>query len=124
MENIKFSNNPQLYNPDSAFVAHLSKVRGKEDLLKQLSDKLKFPDYFGFNWDALFECLRDFHWIEQQKIVLVHDDLPVLEEKDLHIYLEILIDAVKTWQDWKEGEEHSLEVIFPESGKDLKELYL
>jgi len=115
MRDMEFFDNPQSYNPDGAFVVHLSKVKGENELFKQLSDKLLFPNYFGFNWDALFECLRDFHWIEQQRIILVHDDLPELIEKELKIYLEILIDSI---QDWQEGEDHSFEVVFSASDKD------
>ena len=111
VKSLKFLNNPLSYNPEYAFVAHLSGVTGKEELFKQLRNKLNLPDYFGFNWDALFDCLRDFHWIEQQKIALVHDDLPKLIENELKIYLEILIDSIN---DWKEGEKHNLEVVFPE----------
>ena len=115
MKSINFLNNPVSYNPDNAFVVHLSGVIGKKDLLKQLSDKLEFPNYFGLNWDALFDCLRDLHWIEQQKIILVHDDLPKLIENEFKIYLDVLVDSI---QDWEEGEEHSLEVVFPKSVKE------
>jgi RNAse (barnase) inhibitor barstar len=120
MEDIKFLNNPQSYNPENAFVVHLSGINSEDEFFEQLSKKLLFPDYFGFNWNAIWDMLCDFHWIEQQKIVLIHDDLPILDKRKLHTYLEILVDAIKAWQDWKEGEEHSLDVVFPESGKDLK----
>jgi RNAse (barnase) inhibitor barstar len=119
MEGLKFLNNPQSYNPDGVFVAHLSGINNKNELFKQLSKKLLFPDYFGLNWDALLDMLCDFNWIEQQRIVLVHDDLLVLDKKELHIYLGILFDAIKSWQDWKEDEKHSLEVVFSKNVKDL-----
>lgn len=91
-------------------------MSSKEDLFKQLNEKLELPDYFGFNWDGLSDCLRDFHWIEQQGIVLVHDDFPKLDKRELEIYLQVLVNAV---QDWKEGDEHFLEVVFSEKAKDL-----
>jgi RNAse (barnase) inhibitor barstar len=34
-------------------------VRGKDDLLRAIAAALRFPDYFGMNWDALLDCLRD-----------------------------------------------------------------
>lgn len=114
-EKIRFSENPWSYNSNAVLIAHLFNINGKRELLIQLSEKLKFPDYFGFNWDALDECLRDFHWIKEGKIVLVHDDLPTLSEREWRIYLDVLISSV---QDWKEGEEHSFEVVFPESARD------
>ena len=112
MKEVIFINNPQFYNPDSSFVAHITCINSKAELFKVLSIKLMLPDYFGFNWDALSECLRDFHWITNQGIVLVHDELPTLDEATLHTYIQVLIDAVK---DWKEGEEHYFEIVFPKN---------
>lgn len=30
---------------------------------KKVSKKLEFPDYFGYNWNALNDCLQDFSWL-------------------------------------------------------------
>ena len=124
MKNIKFLDNLKDYHSSDAFVAHLSEVTGKDGLLKLMSLKLCFPAYFGFNWDALSECLKDFHWIKQKGIILVHDEIPHLEEKALEIYIQILVDALL---DWKDDDEHYLEVLFPKSsetqiGQLIKEL--
>jgi RNAse (barnase) inhibitor barstar len=113
-------NNPQSYNPDATFVAHLSKIGDKGELFRQLNSVLELPDYFGYNWDALSDCLRDFHWIEQQRIVLVHDACPELNEQEFTTYLKILFEAV---QDWKEGDDHYIEIVFPEQTKDLVQQY-
>lgn len=118
MKGFKFINSPQLFISDADFVVHLSRINSKEELFKQLSDKLEMPKYFGSNWDALSDCLRDFHWIEQQKIILVHDDFLLLNEHELSTYLQVLFEAI---QDWKDGEEHSLEVVFPESVRSIIE---
>ncbi|MGY4386980.1 RNAse (barnase) inhibitor barstar [Streptomyces sp. TE12347] len=37
----------------------------------QFYDRLKLPDYFGWNWNALFDCLRDLHWLPAEHYVLV-----------------------------------------------------
>lgn len=34
-------------------------VRTKDDLLRALAAAMRFPDYFGMNWDAVVDCLRD-----------------------------------------------------------------
>lgn len=80
-----------------------------KELLKALYFQLWFPGYFGFNWDALSDCLRDLGWISCRKVVLVHQALPNLPEKDLKIYLEVLRDAII---DWVGDDEHELEVFF------------
>jgi len=110
MSHFEFIDNPILHKAPNAFIAHLSATSGKEALLLEHYKKLNLPDYFGGNWDALDECLKDFHWIEEQEIMIVHDDLPSLTDSDLKIYLEILNDAIK---DWEQNKTHNLRVIFP-----------
>jgi len=34
-------------------------IRTREDLLRGIADAMRFPDYFGMNWDAVIDCLRD-----------------------------------------------------------------
>ncbi|MFM9844765.1 MAG: barstar family protein [Dongiaceae bacterium] len=34
-------------------------IGSKGELMRALAAALKFPDYFGHNWDAVAECLRD-----------------------------------------------------------------
>jgi hypothetical protein len=80
-----------------------------------VADALCFPTYFGENWNALFDCLRDFHWVDKRRIVLVHDDVPDIPADDLRVYLEILRDAVT---DWRAGEPHELVVVFDEGSLD------
>lgn len=39
-------------------------------LFDALSAALQFPSYFGMNWDALDECLRDMEWLPAKGYVL------------------------------------------------------
>jgi RNAse (barnase) inhibitor barstar len=97
--------------PRGAHVARIPPgIDGKTALFRALVPALALPDYFGANWDALEECLRDLSWIEKKTVAIVHEELPPLPRRELLTYLSILSDAVKGW---KEGEEHALAVIFP-----------
>lgn len=46
-------------------------VNGKQGLMAALSDSLELPDYFGANWDALDEVLRDLSWLDADGHVLI-----------------------------------------------------
>lgn len=112
---------PFIFNLDdvsseqNTFVARIpAGVFTKEDLLNTLARELHFPNYFGQNWDALADCLRDFDWIETRQVVLLHEALPQLNDDDLKTYIEILIFCVS---DWSAGEKHELIVIFPDEAQ-------
>ena len=73
-------------------------IRTADGLLAVLSEQLHFPDWFGFNWNALYDSLRDLEWLSASRIVLVHQDLPDLDPRsDRWQYLDILADAVRSW---------------------------
>ena len=67
-------------------------ISSKQKLFSVLADKLHFPDYFGWNWDALEECLSDLSWLPKVSTVyLVHEDLPFgAGGNNRAIYLDIL----------------------------------
>ncbi len=109
-----FSNSPSF--GVNAFVVKIPVgLASSEALLHALYEKARLPNYFGFNWDALSDCLRDLHWIEKHDIVLLHADLPALPSADLRTYLDVLAECVASW---RPGEEHSLRVVFPTNALD------
>lgn len=106
----RFFDSPPSYDAAEVFYVRVDpEISLSEELLKSLYYLLWFPGYFGFNWDALYDCLRDLGWIPCRKVVLVHETLPDLPEEDLKVYLEILRDSVL---DWGGDQEHELEVFF------------
>jgi RNAse (barnase) inhibitor barstar len=87
-------------------------IETKKQLLDALDANLGFPEYFGGNWDALWDCICDLSWLEPVQVVLIHDDLPMSADRlSLRTYISLLQDAVAAW---KEKPEHELVVVFPE----------
>ena len=82
----------------------------KDALFRWYADALDMPEYFGANWDALDECLRDLSWVKERRLVLFHRDVPLAANlKDRNNYVEVLANAAT---DWKPGEDHELVVAF------------
>ncbi|MBW3570984.1 MAG: barstar family protein [Gemmatimonadetes bacterium] len=99
------------FGPDTRIVHMPSDVAGKRELLEYMAERLDFPAYFGYNWDALSDCLKDLAWVQERRVVLVHASLPRrLGEADLKTYLDVLADAVLDWRE--SGEAHELIVVF------------
>lgn len=93
------------------FIAEIpSGLTNRQDLFKALQDNLKLPNYFGYNWDALAECLRDLSWIMQKRVIIIHHDIPVLAKKEIEEYMDILATGMRYW---KNSEQHELLVFFP-----------
>lgn len=65
------------HDPAARVVRVSSRIRTKRELLGVLRKQLEFPSYFGWNWDALHDCLRDLSWLKSTShVVLCHDGLP------------------------------------------------
>lgn len=86
-----------------------SDIGSKDELMRFFASALRFPDYFGHNWDALLDCLSDLSWIEAALVLLIHDALPRMPPADLRTYIEVLNDAVERTQSTLPG----LKIYFP-----------
>lgn len=73
-----------------------------EDMLyTELKKKLRFPNYFGWNWDALDECMRDLMWFDEEYIIVVWNNPERLLEQDeegREIFLHMVFSIEKEWQ--------------------------
>lgn len=97
---------------DDAIVEIRSGIRGEAELLSEIARALKFPDYFGHNWDAVDDCLGDLGWIERRLFIL-HADVPAVEDRILAVYLDCLGTAAVDWG--QQG--HELIVVFPKNAE-------
>ncbi|MER5893856.1 barstar family protein [Streptomyces sp. NPDC001876] len=55
------------------YVARLDgrEMRDTDSVFQVFYDGLRLPDYFGWNWDALSDCLRDLNWLRTEHHVLI-----------------------------------------------------
>jgi len=105
LKNLVLQENSEVYNAKMN-----SRVVNESELFRDFYEKLKFPGYFGFNWDALWDCLRDLHWIDQKEINIVYDNLP---SSDKYLSKKILKFLIEASNDWHNDEEHYLVITFP-----------
>lgn len=78
--------------------ADLSGCGDKAEFLHRIALAMRFPDWFGQNWDALADCLGDLGWLpaDGYVIVLEHADLfRVAAEADFMTALEIFEEAAR-----------------------------
>jgi len=63
-------------------------ITNKQQFLSSIGTLLKFPDYYGHNWDALDECLGNIVSIwEQENPTFIYPFIDVLDaiDKDLTV---------------------------------------
>jgi RNAse (barnase) inhibitor barstar len=93
-----------------------ARLTSKKALLATLAAQLRFPDYFGENWDALEECLSDLSWLPVGPVIVIHADLPLINDiRNAKIYVVILRDAVRKMS---KLDDHPLSIVFPDRCRD------
>ena len=116
---IKFHDDEGIPPATADLVARIHiNISDKQRLLEVIATELRFPKYFGFNWDALDECLADLSWLEKPGVYLWHDDIPLLSRPDdARSYLQVLIGVMN------DPGKVKLHVSFPRSAKSrIREL--
>jgi hypothetical protein len=71
------------------FAVDLQKYTKMRDVLAPLGVALDFPDWYGANLDALFDCLSDPDWLESGGVVRLYGLSP-LSENDPEGWAELL----------------------------------
>lgn len=90
-------------------------------MMRSLAAVLKFPPYFGENWNAVDECLRNMEWIEQHRIRIIHKDVPMrANAADVSLYVRVLLDAQQSLDRGLIGHKE-LEIYFPSESRALIE---
>jgi len=89
----QFLDSPATFQEAAAIIVRIPRgVRSKQKLFSIYAAALRFPKYFGRNWDAFEECLGDLSWLPAERpVVIVHYDLPFGEGgENRRIYFDVL----------------------------------
>ncbi|AXE28360.1 hypothetical protein C0216_33215 (plasmid) [Streptomyces globosus] len=87
----------------SVFVARLNgrEMTDETATFLHFGDVLRFPEYFGWNWNAFYDCLRDLQWLSTDRhIIIIESTESVLSED--HDARERLFAAL-----WRAGHRRS-----------------
>jgi RNAse (barnase) inhibitor barstar len=78
---------------------HVAANYHKHAILAALKEALHFPDYFGNNWDALADMLRDLSWLPAKGYVLLFTGFTpnANGDQDYNMILDILFDSAQFW---------------------------
>ncbi|WP_404974699.1 barstar family protein [[Kitasatospora] papulosa] len=97
--------------PPSGHV-YVARLNG-QDMTDEIStfekfySSLKFPEYFGWNWDAFYDCLRDLQWLSVDYHILIIDsaDSALRQDSDARAeFFRSLWRAGKRWSYTKRPE--------------------
>lgn len=97
----------------------LTGVSEKSVLLDRISAALRFPDWFGRNWDALADCLRDLSWSKARGHVLLFENTKTLNASDKAALIDVLEATALGWR----GTDHSFFAVFLGETTGLPALY-
>ncbi|GJD18059.1 hypothetical protein RIVM261_030150 [Rivularia sp. IAM M-261] len=76
-------------------------IYNKETFLTKVAKVMKFPSYFGANWDAFEECITDLTWYPAKEYVLIYERPEIFAQADpinWQTGLDILRTAEEYWQ--------------------------
>ncbi|MDT0347637.1 barstar family protein [Streptomyces litchfieldiae] len=71
-----------------------------DGVFTQFWEHLRLPSYFGWNWDALSDCLRDLHWLQAERyLVVISRAEDVLSETpdERGTFFQVIARATASW---------------------------
>lgn len=113
-----FHNDPITFIPEEAETALISSlpegyilfsidgksINSESELLYRISKSMKFPDYFGHNWNALKDCLSDLAWMPAKGYVVLFSNADSFMKNcpsDFKVFSEIVKTVSAFWAEQK-----------------------
>ena len=75
----------------------------EDELFNIIAQFMNFPSYFGKNWDALSDCLKDMQWAPAKGYVLILRDSVDAWSKNPYmwgIFIEVWMAVSEFWRDF------------------------
>lgn len=77
------------------------RIEKKEQFLNHAAVAMNFPDHFGKNWDAFYDCLTDMDWVDGKGFLIYFDHTDAFaahNESQLETVIELFEDAIAYWK--------------------------
>lgn len=81
----------------------LNGVSDKDSALSRIAATLRFPNWFGHNWDALSDSLNDLSWLPSQGYVLLLDHAAAWQQTDpagFDTLLDVVNEVSARWAEF------------------------
>ena len=81
--------------------ADLAGCGDRDTFLLRVAEALEFPEWFGRNWDAFFDCLTDLSWLPARGHVLVllnTGEMRRAAPEAFDTAISIMQEAAQAWQ--------------------------
>ncbi len=75
---------------------------------EKIAEELKFPDYYGKNWDAFLDCMSDLSWLLDDKITVSLQNIIPTNSPTL---IKILLGSYESCQDKNTSHRLAIEFI-------------
>jgi Barstar (barnase inhibitor) len=95
----------------ATFRVSVEGVRTDRELLARIATAMQFPGYFGGNWDAFQECLRDMSWLPSKSYVLILENSLSLWQSTPQAGGSLIESWLFVAQEWAQ-ENVSLQLVF------------
>lgn len=91
-----------LGRPGLSFVAAVDAATfaGEYEIFEAMNSSFGLPAYFGWNWDALSDCLRNLEWVTADRYLLLienADRLDIQGSQDHSMFVAVLGRVLRAW---------------------------
>ena len=82
------------------FEVAAGEIQTESEFFRSIASAMQFPDYFGANWDALDECLRDLDWLPATGYVLFVDNAEQFWHQATHVAGRVVESWLFSAEEW------------------------